>query len=273
MKIKYFSLVLLFFIVFGFSESFAQYRFVLKNDTLVTDSEYDFDIFIKSSKDTLNLSSYQIILALSDSIAKRKDVTFSYISGSSQLLNVPVVGVGLITDGDSYNLTIGSNHGNDTISTSLVKVGRFRVSSASPFGNYKTNLDWDFNGFVKSEINIDDSNRTNPSNYMNFLTNPELVITGIKNKGISPSKFELYPNYPNPFNPTTNIKFSLPQTGKVILTIYNILGQRIEVLLDGTLSAGDHTVQFNAINLASGAYIYILQEDNLTKVRKMILLK
>jgi hypothetical protein len=273
MNIKRFYLFFLFLVVFGLSKSFAQYSFVLKNDTLVSSKEYDFDIFIKSINGTINLTSYQIILAVNDSVAKQGNLTFNYVSGSSQLLNIPVVGVGLINDGTSYNLTIGSNHGSDTISTGYVKVGRFRIFSTSPFGDYKADLDWDFNGFVKSEININDTNKTNPSNYINLLTNPQLVITGIKNKKFSPSKFELYPNYPNPFNPTTNIKFSLPQSGKVMLNIYNILGQKIEVLIDGTLSAGDHTVRFDGSNFASGTYIYLLQQDNLTKVRKMILVK
>ncbi len=88
-----------------------------------------------------------------------------------------------------------------------------------------------------------------------------------------PNEFNLSQNYPNPFNPTTNIKFSLPKTSKVVLSIYNVLGQQIAQLVNNELKAGNYNYEFNASSLSSGIYFYSLHADNFTMTKKMILLK
>jgi hypothetical protein len=88
-----------------------------------------------------------------------------------------------------------------------------------------------------------------------------------------PGKFELSQNYPNPFNPTTTIRFSIPEAGNVKLTLYNILAQEIKVLVNESKEAGVHTVNFNALDLNSGLYIYNLEANGLTQTRKMTLVK
>jgi hypothetical protein len=80
-------------------------------------------------------------------------------------------------------------------------------------------------------------------------------------------------NFPNPFNPFTKIHFSLPQAGQVSLTVYNITGQLVTTLVDGTMDAGEHAVGFNGSAYASGVYFYRLQTEAATVTRKMILLK
>jgi hypothetical protein len=90
---------------------------------------------------------------------------------------------------------------------------------------------------------------------------------------LTPGRFELNQNYPNPFNPSTEIKFSLPVAGNVKLSVYNLLGQEVQTLLNGFMEAGVHTVNFNAKNLNSGIYLYKLEANGLTSVRKMTLLK
>ncbi len=89
----------------------------------------------------------------------------------------------------------------------------------------------------------------------------------------SPIKFELNQNYPNPFNPSTTISFSLPESGKIILKIYNVIGKEIKTLVDGYREAGIYTVNFNAEGLPSGMYIYQMSTPENTQVRKMILMK
>ncbi|GJQ62745.1 MAG: hypothetical protein SCALA702_17980 [Melioribacteraceae bacterium] len=85
--------------------------------------------------------------------------------------------------------------------------------------------------------------------------------------------FSLGDNYPNPFNPTTTITFSIPEVQKVSLKVYNILGKELVILIDETLSAGEHNIKFNGTNLSSGIYFYqlVTPENSITK--KMILVK
>jgi tetratricopeptide (TPR) repeat protein len=92
-------------------------------------------------------------------------------------------------------------------------------------------------------------------------------------------KFFLFDNYPNPFNPETVIKYSLPQNSKVVLEIFNILGEKVITLVDEIKSAGYHEAVFNGNNLSSGIYIYRLMAisnesgERFVKASKMIMLK
>ena len=88
-----------------------------------------------------------------------------------------------------------------------------------------------------------------------------------------PAKFMLEQNYPNPFNPTTTIKFAIAKSGNFTLNVFNILGQKVETLINGNLSAGEHQISFNANNLASGLYIYQLRGNSVNLTKKMMLLK
>lgn len=80
-------------------------------------------------------------------------------------------------------------------------------------------------------------------------------------------------NYPDPFNPTTMISYQLPMNGHVTLEVYDVLGRLVTTLVDGYQSAGGHSVQFNADNLASGVYFCRLTASGTELVRKMILMK
>ncbi len=90
----------------------------------------------------------------------------------------------------------------------------------------------------------------------------------------NPINFTLEQNYPNPFNPTTTIRFSLPQSASVTLTVYNMLGQKVAALVENeVLTAGEHSMSFEAGNLSTGVYIYLLAADDFTSYQKMILQK
>jgi hypothetical protein len=90
---------------------------------------------------------------------------------------------------------------------------------------------------------------------------------------VLPSDYELAQNFPNPFNPSTSIEFSMPQAGKVTLSIYNTLGQKVATLVDGFRTAGSYKVNLNAENLASGWYVYQLRTKSTVLSRKMLLIK
>jgi choice-of-anchor A domain-containing protein/uncharacterized repeat protein (TIGR01451 family) len=87
------------------------------------------------------------------------------------------------------------------------------------------------------------------------------------------NKFELSQNYPNPFNPSTTIQFVVPDAGKYILKVYNMLGQEVATLVDNDLSSGIHKVNFDANNLSSGIYVYKLVGNKVNLSKKMILMK
>jgi hypothetical protein len=88
-----------------------------------------------------------------------------------------------------------------------------------------------------------------------------------------PLTFDLAQNYPNPFNPSTNIKYSVPESGNIRLSVFNIVGEEVAVLVDGFSQAGFYEVSFNASNLPSGVYLYKLQSENSVQTKKMMLLK
>ena len=93
----------------------------------------------------------------------------------------------------------------------------------------------------------------------------------------SPSRFNLEQNYPNPFNPSTNIQFTLPVDAKVVLEVYNTIGQKVATLINREMSSGNHSVVFNAEDLPSGIYIYRLHATSGNKdylqIKKLLLLK
>jgi hypothetical protein len=80
-------------------------------------------------------------------------------------------------------------------------------------------------------------------------------------------------NYPNPFNPETNISYVLKNSTYVKITIYDRLGREVSVLVDGQQNEGEHSIKFNASNLPSGIYFYRLKTTEKTEVKKMVLAK
>jgi hypothetical protein len=98
--------------------------------------------------------------------------------------------------------------------------------------------------------------------------------TGVANQGNNqPKQFVLNQNYPNPFNPSTEISFTLAKSEKVKLSVYNLLGEQVAVLVNGMRNAGPQAVTFNAKNLSSGVYFYKLEAGSTVLAKKMMLLK
>jgi outer membrane protein assembly factor BamB len=99
------------------------------------------------------------------------------------------------------------------------------------------------------------------------------TVTSVGEENRIVESYRLEQNYPNPFNSTTNIKYSIPQSGRVTLTIYDIMGRVVAVLLDKYQEAGSYDVIFQPKDLASGIYFYTLNSGNFTSTKKLILLK
>ena len=91
-----------------------------------------------------------------------------------------------------------------------------------------------------------------------------------------PNELELLPNYPNPFNPSTHIMFSIPKDQHTQVIIFDILGKKVRELVNGTMPAGRHTITWNGRDdsgkqVASGIYFYILETPSQRLTKKMIL--
>ncbi len=95
------------------------------------------------------------------------------------------------------------------------------------------------------------------------------TLNGVK----IPTKFALYQNFPNPFNPATTIRFDLPKKSDVLIRVYNIAGQVIDVLTNQTMDAGYHSVVWNAVGVSSGIYYYRITASDFNQTRKCIVLK
>ena len=123
------------------------------------------------------------------------------------------------------------------------------------------------------EVTGDSFEYTLPSESIITFISSGISVANEEEDMTVPSQIRLDQNYPNPFNPTTQIQFHLPKASNVLLTVYNINGQRVGELVNGIQSAGIHRVQFDASNLASGVYIYQLIADGYSEVKRMMLIK
>jgi hypothetical protein len=137
-------------------------------------------------------------------------------------------------------------------------------------------------GSIKQSVHLDMSTgkwglHTTVSNNANSLLSPgrdaKSATAVEENISSVPTDFQLFQNYPNPFNPNTNIKFSLANQNHVKITIYNLVGEQVALLMNKDLGAGLYLLNFDAKNLPSGIYIYSFESGNYKSAKKMILLK
>ncbi|MEP1306525.1 MAG: T9SS type A sorting domain-containing protein [Balneola sp.] len=133
-------------------------------------------------------------------------------------------------------------------------------------GDYNGDGNINFLGYQR----IDRNYRDTPI-YMYEIDN---VAVSIADEGDSnPADFELKQNYPNPFNPSTNISFTIPQSGNVEIIVYNMLGQKVSTLINTRYVQGTHSITFDASNLASGIYLYRIKSNNFVSTKRMTLIK
>jgi hypothetical protein len=139
----------------------------------------------------------------------------------------------------------------------LIKSRRERFSMALLFGDNLNDLIY--------------NKRLAQAYFNNNYSMPD-SINDVK-KELIPDGFYLSQNFPNPFNPVTTINYSLPKAGNVKLSVYNAIGSKVAILMDEYKPAGNHSIQFNGSNLASGIYLYRLESGNYSDSKKLIFLK
>ncbi len=105
-----------------------------------------------------------------------------------------------------------------------------------------------------------------------FIIKNEL-LTNIESSAMAIQCYNLFANYPNPFNSETYIRFKIPQKERVKIVLFDVLGRQKSVLLDAVESAGEHRIKFSAKNLPSGIYFYRLQTSHFTATKKLVLIK
>jgi hypothetical protein len=108
------------------------------------------------------------------------------------------------------------------------------------------------------------------SDTVRFLVTP---VTSIVADQLIPGSFFLMQNFPNPFNPSTTIRYGLPNRSHVTLSVFNALGQQVAQLVNGDMEAGYHEVKFDGSKLASGVYFYRMQAGSYVETRKLLLVR
>lgn len=138
------------------------------------------------------------------------------------------------------------------------------VKSGNTYVDHKTGSGKSYSYRIKAY-----NNKTAESDYSNEAS----IVTDVKDmKGI-PTEFALGQNYPNPFNPTTKIKFALPMSVSTKITVFDLLGREVAILINKELKAGYHEVTFDAGNLVNGVFFYRIEAGNFVQTKKLILMK
>ncbi|HAX48742.1 MAG TPA: M12 family metallo-peptidase [Ignavibacteria bacterium] len=166
--------------------------------------------------------------------------------------------------------TLTNNSGSD----SVFSISRSKLDSiVSTWGaaNVGDSLRVRWNVYAYTQF---DSNTTSPR----LITFLRSVIGISPISTIVPDKFFINPNYPNPFNPETKIRFGLPANADVKISVFDMLGREVDVLVNSKLEAGEYLADWNAVNFSSGIYIYRIEArdirgNSFTETRKMVLVK
>lgn len=173
----------------------------------------------------------------------------------------------------SVGNTFGDNYHDSGATVTFGVLSRNIVFNGTPYT---------FRGWVGSGLNSYTSpdSTGNDSAVAIVIRNPISEVArwtvpiGIQNISTEiPKEYKLYQNFPNPFNPTTNINFDIIRNGNVRIIVYDLLGREVETLVNQDMSAGRYKLDFNAVNYASGMYIYKIVTSDFVDVKKMLIVK
>lgn len=171
-----------------------------------------------------------------------------------------------------------SNHAAYVLRIQNVVVDSIIVNQNEGSGSWRLLGTYHLPAHYKIEVRVVDTGRnTNPNAVLRADAIKFALVSDIsevaEREGGRPGNIYLAPNYPNPFNGSTTFLFSIPTTTKVRLSVLNLLGQEIAVLVDDMRNAGSYSIQWDATTQASGVYFYQLKADRFCLVRKMIMVR
>ncbi len=160
-------------------------------------------------------------------------------------------------------------------------IGNFNVVGLTMQPKFQSTGMW-YDYFLGDSLNVTDINMSidlAPGEFRIYTskkleTPEEGITTNVSDVQTSVIKdYNLMQNYPNPFNPTTTINFAIPKQSVVKLVVYNIIGEKVAELINEEISAGYHSVNFDASNLVSGVYFYRLVANDFIETKKLVLLR
>lgn len=172
----------------------------------------------------------------------------------------------LFVDADGLDNVYGTSDDNLRLQAGspAADAGSNDVLDLNGNGSFVDDIPFDPDGNLRIYNEIVDIGAFEQNSHRFVMTEPELEL---------PEVVKLRQNFPNPFNPTTNISFSLPHNEEVQLVIFDVLGREVKRLIDGPMTAGNHVMTWNAGDVPSGVYIYRLAAGSFVEVRAMVLAK
>jgi hypothetical protein len=175
-----------------------------------------------------------------------------------------------ILGGTAISLNIARLNNCHLLTPGTYKLGEIRFNRLDTTGCIRLNI------LPNSVLQDSITQMQNPANWT-FTTDTTCIrldfMTGIASNSELPTVFKLYNNYPNPFNPSTTIKYDIPQNSYVRMTIFDILGREVEMLVNQNMTPGRYELQWDAKSYASGTYLYKLEAGDFVEIKKMVLVK
>jgi hypothetical protein len=223
------------------------------------------DVYVNISRATIGVSRNKQILYCAFSVLREET--------SPNVDSTPYADVYFAWSNDQGATWQGYNQLTNPTNTAPFKDCRY--PSMAPFNDndanfYYANIEYQSDSIPGSAVN---GAAESPAQ-QHFLRVKLPSIIGVKNIGTGvPQNYSLHQNFPNPFNPTTKIRFEIPTSEFVVLKVYDVVGREVAVLVNEKLTAGLKEFSFNAINLPSGVYFYELRAGSFKETKKMVLVK
>jgi hypothetical protein len=249
----------------------------VKNPTYVGKGYFAFvATYLGNSPVPQGITSFQLKPSLfKPSVLDFKSTSYEWLVVSGALAQYK--GVGKINGSGSYGfflaVTDGNVTGGDNKDRFRIKIWDKNNGDALVYDN-QPGADEDTNPVTVTDGGLIVVYSTGGANKYMMDTAPSIEkVIDEEAETVIPTEYTLYNAYPNPFNPSTTIRFDLPEATKVRLAVYDMLGREVAVLADGERPAGQYSVRFDAGKLSSGTYIYRLQTGTYVQTRKLMLVK